>query len=147
MASAWSMMIAIVPWVHAHGVSGLRWPDLGLLALTAAFVFGLVLVRSVAVDFRDLEGDLVVGRETLPVFAGRKLTHVLLTAVLVALGVLAVGLGCLTRPWRTTCFLPAPVLLMALAYWLAYRQRIRSHLIWGFLLDLPFLAAGALALL
>lgn len=147
VASAWSMMIAVIPWMHAHGWSGLQLPRLGLLALTAAFVFGLILVRSVAVDLRDLEGDLMVGRETLPVVAGRRLMNRLLILVLVALAVLALGLGSLATPPWGGLYLLAPVLLMAFAHWLAYRQRIRSHLAWGVLLDLPFLVAGALSLI
>jgi len=146
VALAWSMMVVIVPWVHIHGLRGPTWQNLLPLVLTAPFVFGLSLVRSVTADFREIEGDLLLGRETLPIFAGRDRTHHLLTLVLGGLCALALGFGLLAMSFSDGAMLLTPVVLMALAYWLTYRQKVRSHLTWSFLLDLPFLIAGALSL-
>jgi 4-hydroxy-3-methylbut-2-enyl diphosphate reductase len=150
VAMAWSMMVVIVPWAHAHGLAGLQWRNLALLAplaLTVPFVFGLSLVRSLTADFREIEGDLLLGRETLPIFVGRDLTHYVLTVILVGLGVLAFLFGFFAEPFRDGLILLTPVVLMALAYWLTYRQKVRSHLVWAFLLDLPFLVVGGLILI
>jgi len=147
VALAWMMMVVIVPWVHAHGLADLKLARLAPLALTAPFVLGLSLVRSLTADLREIEGDLLLGRETLPIFVGRDLTHQLLTIVLAGLGVLALVLGFFAEPLRIGLILLIPVVLMALAYWVTYRQKVRSHLVWSCLLDLPFLVAGGLSLL
>jgi 4-hydroxy-3-methylbut-2-enyl diphosphate reductase len=146
-ALAWAMLIVIVPWVHVHGPASLSWPSLAALALTATFVFGLSLVRSLTADVREIEGDLLLGRETLPVFVGRGPTHRLMTVILAGLGLLALVSGLLVEPFLNGLILLAPVALMALAYWLTYQQKIRSHLVWSFLLDLPFLVGGGLSLI
>jgi len=146
VALAWAMMIVVVPWVHVHGLKELSPANLMPLALTATFVFGLSLVRSLTVDYREIEGDLLLGRETLPIFIGRDLTHHLLTIVLAGLVVMAGVLGLLAEHFFDSLITLTPVVLLAFAYWLTYRQKIRSHVAWSSLLDLPFLAAGALSL-
>lgn len=149
VAAASAMLIVVVPWIHAWlETSGMKTPSLQELipiVSTALFIFLLVLVRSVSVDYRQLEGDLLLGRETLPVIIGRRWIHRIVTSILVALGILAAG-GFLYEPIQSGVILLAVVVLTALIYGLTYRQKIRSHLLWGFLLDLPFLAAGVLAL-
>jgi 4-hydroxy-3-methylbut-2-enyl diphosphate reductase len=150
VALAAVMLIAIVPWVHdwvdTNGWALPRWGALVPLVLSSAFVFLLALVRSVAVDFRQIEGDLLLGRETLPVILGRNRTHRMIVGILAALAILAVG-GLAVEPLRNGLILLAPVALMGLIYGLTYAQKVRSYLLWVFLLDLPFLAAGALALM
>jgi len=146
VALAWSMMVVVVPWAHVHGLRNLNLlHNLVPLGLTAVFVFGLSLVRSLTVDYREIEGDLLLGRETLPIFIGRDLTHHLLTVVLAGLAVMALVLGFLTERFRDGLIPMTPVVLLAFAYWLTYRQKIRSHVAWSFLLDLPFLVAGGLS--
>jgi len=152
VAMAWSMMVVVVPWVDAHDLAGLSLANFLPLVLAIPFVFGLILVRSVAVDVREIEGDFLLGRETLPIFVGRQRTHRLLTVVLAGLSVLALLLTFLAAaPPRGASYsgliLLTLVVLMALAYWATYRQKIQSHLAWAFLLDLPFLVAGVLSLL
>jgi len=143
VAAAWAMMVVIVPWVHARSWTGLEIHHILPLLVTATFAYGLSLVRSVAVDLRQLEGDLLLGRETLPVFIGPRRTHALLTSMLAILCILALG-GLVAAPLRSGLILLPTVALMAVAYALTYGQRIRSYYAWAFLLDLPFLVAGVL---
>jgi 4-hydroxy-3-methylbut-2-enyl diphosphate reductase len=145
-AAAWAVMVVVVPWVHARGIAQWDWDDLLRLTLAGLFVFGMSLVRSLAADVREIEGDIVLGRETLPIVIGRRSTHLLLTVVLIGLGTLAVILGVFGNTIPDVLIFLMPVLLMVLAYWLTYRQKIRSHLLWALLLDVPFLAAGLLTL-
>jgi 4-hydroxy-3-methylbut-2-enyl diphosphate reductase len=62
--------------------------------LTFLSTFLLVTVRSLVFDLRDLQGDLIVGRETLPTVIGTKWTKVMvytlvvLQAAIIASGVL-----------------------------------------------------------
>jgi len=145
VALAAAMMIAIVPWVEARGLGGFGWNEVFSLALTCAIVFGLMLVRSVAADLRQLESDLLLGRETLPVYAGRERTTKLMASVLGGLFVLALGAELLGAPLVRSRILLPPIALMAFIYWLTYKQKVRSHLLWEFLLDLPFFVPGALS--
>ncbi len=145
VALAWAMMIVIIPWVHTYGIAWLGGRNMTPLILTAGFVFGLAMVRSLTVDYREIEGDLLLGRETLPILVGRKPTHYLLSFILAGLAIMAAVLGLSTGQFRDAWLPLTPVLVMAAVYWVTYRQRMRSHLLWAFLLDLPFLVAGVLA--
>jgi len=114
-----------------------------------AFIYTtiLVFVRSTLYDFKDIQGDLMVGKETIPIVLGKRKTEVLVVVLLIFLGaVLTAGtiLG-----WTTSL---ASVLLISLgyvvSYYYLYRQKITA---WGFLfewaVDGSFIFAGLLALL
>jgi 4-hydroxy-3-methylbut-2-enyl diphosphate reductase len=90
MGLAWAFvlpLLAIVPdTLHERavlpaGVSRSMWAGL----ITFFFVFTLVFVRSVLYDLRDIQGDQMLGRETIPVAMGMRKTYLtlhLLTAAL-----------------------------------------------------------------
>lgn len=77
---AWTFVSTILPFM-AHGFVSENIP---VVATVAGISFLLVFVRSIVLDMRDIEGDQVVGSETVPVTLGaRKTRRLLLLAVLV----------------------------------------------------------------
>jgi 4-hydroxy-3-methylbut-2-enyl diphosphate reductase len=67
VALAWSVLITFVPQA-AGGKLLFTWSTL----LVAAYVFVLAYLRSVIFDLRDIEGDRIMGRETLVTIIGEK---------------------------------------------------------------------------
>ena len=78
------------------------------MAAMTLLVFGFVFLRNILLDLIALQGDLILGRETLPVLAGTRVTKWLATGI--ALASLAVFVP------LTLCCHEAPYLLMALPH-------------------------------
>ncbi|MFH0922187.1 MAG: UbiA family prenyltransferase, partial [Fibrobacterota bacterium] len=87
---AWSVICVSLPWLQADWPAGLPAPG---AFFTLGFIFVLVFNRSIYHDLHDIQRDLIVGRETLPILMGRKfrkffpLVPLLLTAILPLAGV------------------------------------------------------------
>lgn len=105
---AWAFMVAILPAVAVGP------PDPWNTPLAFFYTVVLVFVRCALFDILDVQGDLMVGKETLPIVLGESKTRSLLWGLTIAL---------------------ALVLLSAL--WLG----VASGLAWGLLLPVAGLAA------
>jgi (E)-4-hydroxy-3-methyl-but-2-enyl pyrophosphate reductase len=79
IAVAWGVVTAIFP----------SFAETGELDLKAGLVFfwatGMVFVRTAFFDILDIQGDRIVGKETIPVLLGEKRTWLLLKAILITL--------------------------------------------------------------
>lgn len=72
-AGAWTMICCVVPFTHADG------PSFGLPVLTVClFVFSTVFAKATMYDSLDIQGDRVLGRETIPALLGERRTWRLL---------------------------------------------------------------------
>jgi (E)-4-hydroxy-3-methyl-but-2-enyl pyrophosphate reductase len=141
VALAWGVVTSLLPPLAQEG---------RLLSGTPmAFLYTsiLVFVRSTLYDFKDIQGDLMVGKETIPIVLGRWKTEVLVVLLLIFLGA---GLtAAATLGWTTSL---ATVLLISLgyvvSYYYLYRRKITA---WGFpfewAVDGSFIFAGLLAFL
>jgi (E)-4-hydroxy-3-methyl-but-2-enyl pyrophosphate reductase len=138
---AWGVVISLLPSLSEEG-----WPHSGTIV---AFLYStiLVFVRSTLYDFKDLQGDLMVGKETIPIVLGKRNTEMLVMLLLVSLGcvlALAAPLG-----WATSL---SPFLLLSLGYAVFYYLLYRNQVIGpGFLfegiVDGSFIFAGLIAFL
>ncbi|MCB2193716.1 MAG: 4-hydroxy-3-methylbut-2-enyl diphosphate reductase [Deltaproteobacteria bacterium] len=139
-AGAWAVVVAVLP---AVGFGIWNFP-----ALILAFVYTAVLVfcRCAVFDVLDVQGDLVVGKETIPIMLGEAVTLRLVYWLLAALALLMI-LAPLAGPPVLLCLL----LLLPIAG-LAFMQRVlsRGDMLPGAtseaLVDFIFWLAGALAL-
>jgi len=114
-----------------------------------AFFFSaiLVFIRSTLYDFKDIQGDLMVGKETIPIVLGKRATEILVVWLLFLLG----GMLIVAAPlkWTTTVsFLLLISLGYVVAYYFLYQKRILGR---GFLfegvVDGSFIFSGLLAFL
>jgi len=139
VALAWGIVTSLLPSfaVRGHILTG----------TIVAFLFStiLVFVRSTLYDFKDIQGDLMVGKETIPIVLGRRKAEILVVWLLICLG----GILTVATPlqWATPV---TSILLFSLGYvvfyyWL-YSQRIvgRGFLFEG-VVDGSFIFAGLLA--
>lgn len=138
---AWTVVIALLV-VPASGSTFS--PATGIAAL---FVFSLAFTRSLVYSIRDVQGDRMVGQETIPVLIGESLTRRLGAVVLflAACGLVASFI----LGW---CSVLALLLLFNLAYafvmlWLTRGERVYSDVLFdtiveGNLICSQFLAYG-----
>ena len=82
VAVAWALVTTLIPaWSDSHNP--------GLMTLVVLFfVLLLVFVRNALLDVFEVQGDRIVGKETLPVFIGEKKTLFILNIIMVILLVL-----------------------------------------------------------
>jgi 4-hydroxybenzoate polyprenyltransferase len=118
-------------------------------ATAAAFIFVFVLVfmRSVIQDFRDIQGDRMVGRETIPIALGERRTRRLLTAAVLALGLALLVLYFLEHLPYLALWLLVPVAYAGLTVSWFTRRTIVQGIRAESLVDLTFIIAGLLAFL
>ncbi len=80
-ALAWVSVISLLPLLNTQDII---WP----VALTSIMVTFLIsYVRTALFDICQVQGDLIVGIETLPITLGEKRTIILLKSVLFILGI------------------------------------------------------------
>lgn len=141
IALAWATVAALLPALA----------QIGRIDAAALLVFAvcalLVFARTAFFDILDVQGDRIVGKETLPVVLGEAATMGLLQAALaLAAGGLALGaLSGLTSPLALV-LLGCPLFLF-LVFAAYTRGRIHPGVRLEFLIETHFVVAGALALL
>ncbi len=107
-AAAWTVICCVVPFVHSAGPS-LGWPSI----IACFFVFTTVFAKATMYDSLDIQGDRVLGRETLPAVLGERWTWRILW-VLTACACLALLLESRYGSGTTGLFLLAGPLYAAL---------------------------------
>lgn len=73
-SGAWSVVTIVLPAWQAGNLSVLTWAIAGI-------IFLLLFVRALLYDVKDLQGDRIVGRETIPVALGRRMSQILSVAM------------------------------------------------------------------
>ncbi len=117
VALAWAMATVVLPnWDSAAGAATLG----TILGLVLVFVY----VRNALFDVFDVQGDRIVGKETLPVCIGEEKTLIFLTYLLYAL-LMAV----MVLPW--TVLLPKAMVffLPGVAYLLSITKKYKAGLL------------------
>lgn len=121
-------------------------PSLSVL-LGGAAVFLIAIGRAGLFETFRVQGDLIVGTESLPISLGERRTLTLLKSALALSAAAALGGGLLRETWA----LPAIMITPALALWLcikAYEKRwLYPGITFEILADTPFYMPGILALI
>ena len=140
MALAWGMVVVLVPYLV-----GWESKTLGFV-FTFFLVILLVFIRSILLDVRDLEGDICLGKETLPILLGSERSQYLIRMMLVMI-FLVVVLG---RAMGIFPGLSLWLLLLlpylSLHYFLSRRQVLYQSLLYDAFLEGQFILAGLVTL-
>jgi 4-hydroxy-3-methylbut-2-enyl diphosphate reductase len=139
---AWAVIASILPALNS-AASVVWWQ----IAALACMTFLLVFVRSALLDIRDIQGDRLVGKETIPIVLGTECTLQLLggaTIILTLLFLLAPLSGRFS-PVHTSFLLGVGYL--AVGEYLITRQRIVRRFLSESLVDGTFLVFGLIALM
>ncbi len=70
IAFAWSIVCVSVPYARENYYLTLPNPD---TILTFIYLFVIVFIRTIFHDLQDIQQDLIVGRETIPIVMGKKI--------------------------------------------------------------------------
>jgi 4-hydroxy-3-methylbut-2-enyl diphosphate reductase len=140
IAVAWGVVTAILPALHhPEQVSG--------LATVAVFIWStcMVFVRTAFFDLLDIQGDRIVGKETIPVAFGEKQSRLLLkTMLMIGATTLAVAGAFHIVPWFGYLFSLCPLLFLPVA--IAHQQgRIMPGTRLEFIAESLFVLTGLLA--
>jgi len=136
MASAWALVIAVIPYVG--------WPlDVSAdMVVAALFVFSVVFVRSSLSDLIEIQSDRLLGRETIPVVIGEARTRRLLDAISLFLALLLV----LSYPLKWTTSLSFTLLSCVYYMWICFelcdRRTALSAAVINGLLETNYVLAG-----
>lgn len=140
-ALGWTVAAGVVPLLTVGAASSLR--AIGVLA----FVFLLVFLRSALIGVRDVQGDKIMGMETIFKVVGKRRTKAVLISVVAALTVLLLGL---TFPWRglpLAGFLFTVVPYICGVSWLYHQRLLPKGAAGEIVVDGQFLLAGVMSLL
>ncbi len=139
IALAWGIVTSVFPAL----TTGAQFTAGSIAAV--AWAAGLVFIRTAFFDILDMQGDRIVGKETLPILIGEKKTMNLLKGMLAAIMVLLAGsaaLGLLTS-------LGYLLLLPAVSLFIVMITHEKGHMLPGvrleFLVDTHFIMGGLLA--
>jgi (E)-4-hydroxy-3-methyl-but-2-enyl pyrophosphate reductase len=135
---AWGIVTAVLPALAVYGQ----------FSISALVVFswaaGMVFIRTAFFDILDIQGDRIVGKETLPILLGEKKTVRLLKTILCVLFILllvATILGTISKLgfFLTSC--PLFLYMVLIAY---EKGRMLSSTRLEFLVETHFVLAGAI---
>jgi len=142
VAAGWAVAAAVLPVVGSD--EPITWPALGVAFLVA---YGLVFWRTAMSDLLDLQGDRIVGRETIPIIMGVKSTRKLLAVLLIVLAVLLVGSAATGLIPRVGYWLVLNTLVFAGTFFVYRGEHLVDRLSYEALTDGNFLLAGLLCFL
>ena len=111
VALAWAAITAVLPPVAE------KLPLTETTAVSFAFIFGIVFVRSVLSDLLGVQSDKLVGKETIPVLIGNDHTQQLLNMISLALVMMLAAAPTLVRTVSLSYFLIIPVIYI----WICFR--------------------------
>ena len=146
-ALAWVAVMIVVPILGAWAPSGLWAPKIGGWTLAgASSVFILSFIRSALFELFQVQGDLIVGRETLPIALGERRTMRLLKILLGALLVLLLVFWAAGLSGSALLSLLLPTAGLAACLWAYQRSRIGPGIFLEGLVEANFVLAGLIAL-
>jgi len=141
LALAWSLVIVVLQSLSKGDKLS---PVFGV---AFAFTFILSMIRSSLFSLKDIQGDRIVGRETLPIILGKGKTKLLLITILASLTLLL----SFSAIWGWTSSLSIWLLLpVAYAYFYLYlyhRRVIFQGILSEAVVDTGFILSGATAYL
>lgn len=142
VTGGWTVSLALLPALSNPELVSAAWP------IAVLFAFGMTLMRSGIMELRDIQGDQIVGKQTLPIMMGKEHTEVLLSCVCAAMAVMLVS--AVMNGWVAAGIGSAmlvPVAISGLGLWL-YKKKIIGHSgLTEAIVDLQFISAGILALI
>lgn len=141
LALAWAIVAVIMPLLSA----GARFT--GATGVALFFTFAMAFIRSVLFSIKEIQGDQIVGRETIPIIVGIKNTKVILLALTGLLAVVLLLSGPLGWTDGLSFFLLVGVLYTAMYLFLYHRRFISQGTTFELVVDGVFYLCGALAYL
>ncbi|MBC8549659.1 MAG: 4-hydroxy-3-methylbut-2-enyl diphosphate reductase [Candidatus Brocadiales bacterium] len=133
---AWAVSTGLIPFLGAPESS------LSSLPVVLAFTFSMVFMRTVLLDVRDVQGDRIIGKETIPIAIGKTNTKAILVVMSILLTILLIISPIYGRTSGFSYYL-LPCVAYACGYLYLYHKRlIPSGLACESITDFNFILAG-----
>ncbi len=139
VSGGWALSLSLIPALAPGGM--VTWSTV----FVAVIIFLLVFTRSALGGIFDIQGDRIVGQETVPIIIGEEKTLTLFKLAAILLAVVLVGgwfLGFLSSLALFLLVLPAYTAFYLILY---TRERLVIGTFFEALVDANFLLAGAIA--
>lgn len=117
----WTFSLACLPALENPGLVSAGW------AVSLCVVCGLIFFRTGLTELKDIQGERIVGRRTLPIVLGKEQTEALLGAVCAGLAVVLASAslnGWVDAPFGYAMLLPAAYAGVCLHL---YRRKVLGH--------------------
>jgi 4-hydroxy-3-methylbut-2-enyl diphosphate reductase len=140
-ALAWMAVMVFLPLFSGSHVSVLS------VVIAAIIVFSFSYARAVLFSLFQLQGDLMVGTETLPITLGEKRTLTLFKRLLLGTALLLVVSTLSSLASSIFCLMLIPLLTLLLCFYTYEKQWLSPGIVLEGLVECNFLLAGFLILL
>ena len=139
IAIAWGMVTAVLPPLSKFGT--ITWVNV----LVALWAVGMVFVRTAFFDLLDMQGDRLVGKETIPILLGEKRSMHVLKIILIVLTATLVFSSAFQLTSSLGFFLIICPLLISIIIIMYERALMFPGIRLEFLLETQFLVAGIIS--
>jgi len=139
IAIAWGMVTAVLPPLSKFGT--INWVNV----LVALWAVGMVFVRTAFFDLLDMQGDRLVGKETIPILLGEKRSMHVLKIILLVLTATLVFSSAFQLTSSLGFFLIICPLLISIIIIMYERALMFPGIRLEFLLETQFLVAGIIS--
>ncbi|MBN1625472.1 MAG: UbiA family prenyltransferase, partial [Deltaproteobacteria bacterium] len=139
-ALAWAAVIALIPILEPFDM---HWTN---VMMTFLFVLMMVFVRAAFFDIMEVQGDLVVGVETLPIMLGERKTLFLLKTIITCAAIVLVIAPLIGAVGNFAYLMLIPLFAFSIMLVIYEKGRIRNGPMLEYMVEGNFLLTGLLAL-
>ncbi len=136
VAFAWAWVIVLIPMLNKE--TFLSYDSLSILI----FVLFIVFIRSVVFDIVSIEGDRIVGRETIPIFIGSKRTQMILLLFSIIIGIYMISSAFFELVPTLGYYLILSPIFMVLCLYAFQKRRIQASRLFEAMIDTNFIIVG-----
>ena len=132
----WAVSTGLIPFL------GTATSSLSALPVVLAFTFSIAFIRTVLLDVKDVQGDRIIGKETIPIAIGKESTKAILVAISILLTILLIISP--TIGWTSEfSYYLIPCVIYACGYLYLYHKRLMpGGLVCESITDFNFILAG-----
>jgi len=141
IALAWAWVIVLIPLLK----QGVYFSYISMSIL--GFVFLTVFIRSVVFDIASIEGDRIVGRETIPILIGQERTGIMLLILAAVIGIFMLSSAASGLVPSLGYYLIFPPAFMVTCLYIFQKTRIQGGTLFEAIIDSNFILTGIAAYL
>jgi 4-hydroxy-3-methylbut-2-enyl diphosphate reductase len=136
---AWAWVIVLIPMLNQEMY--FSYTSISILV----FVMITVFIRSLVFDILSIEGDRIIGRETIPILIGPKRTQIILLILAVMIGLFMFFSAYFKLVPALGYYLIFPPVFMVLCFYAFQKRRIQVGTLFEAIIDSNFILIGLIA--
>ena len=141
IALAWAWVIVLIPFLNQGAFITYR------SVTILVFVLFTVFVRSVVFDIVSIEGDRIVGRETIPILIGRERTQTMLLVLSIIIGTFMVSSTAFKLVPTLSYYLILSPAFMVICLYIFQKRRMHVSKLFEAVIDSSFIFTGIITYL